>query len=311
MKLSIGLITNRKEPKIDWLIDSLSPQIKEGDDIELIVVGGDKPERWVQFVGDAKFIGFRISPMPSAYSGRFRKTKEDWWDKCTSLNSFFCAATHPNIVCLDDRAVLLPGWLDTVRKHEGRVFCGAYEKRKGMKVENGVIVHGGIITGTDGRLDQLNKAGYSIPFNCRGEWLFGCLWGCPLEFVLEINGVDTRTSALSFEDVLTGLALNNNGHGIVYDPRAMMIEDRTPEESGVTRRSSKERHPHDHTDKAHVLLNEYRNGLKKSPNPFDIRAVRDYFQRTGYWLGYPLPDKDWFDGQPLSELGDARYEQQR
>jgi hypothetical protein len=290
LSLSIGYITCRPEPEVRWIVDSLAPQLQPGDMVELVIVDQRKAERSDMWLPKAPFPVCHLDPKPCVWSGPYRKTQKDWWSKANSLNTFFHTASHPWIACLDDRSVLLPGWVEAVKRavKNSYMMCGAYQKRTGIAVTHGVITHSGIITGEDGRLAHLKSGqaatGIKVPYSCPSSWSYGCNYALPKAWAMECNGLDERTNGLSFEDVLFGMAVHNNGHRLVYDPSAMLIEDRTPEKLGPdVPRSSKERHPHDHSDKAHTLLKEYQSGLKRAPD-----------------LG--MPDTDWFDGQPLKEF---------
>lgn len=287
LSISIGYITCRPEPELRWIVDSLIPQLRPGDNVELIVVDQRKSERSEMWKPAAPFPICHLDPAPCSWSGPSRLTSKDWWSKANNLNTFFHAATHPWIACLDDRSVLLPGWRDAVTKavKGGYMMCGAYRKLHSIEVTNGVITHAGIVTGEDGRLDHVRKHNLKTPFNCPASWAYGCNYTLPRAWAMECGGADYRTNGLGFEDVLFGLAVHNNGHPIKYDPSAMLIEDRTVGKCGPdVPRSSKQRHDHDHQDKAHTLLKEYQAGRKRAPEQG------------------ALPTHDWFDGQPLSEL---------
>lgn len=300
MKISIGYITSRLVCNLDWFVDSLARQLGPKDWVEIFVVDrwttGRTPMRpvtrnvWVAFV----------EPKPTVFSGEHRVTREDWWSKSNSINTFLCCANHDYVVMVDDRAVIGPDWLQAVRRaaDEKYVMCGAYQKRWGMTVEGGIIKHGGIIKGEDARAD--GRTGL-IP--CGGEWFFGACTGASLEHWLKINGAPERCDGMSFEDVISGMLMQNNGFPMYYDARALMIQDRTPDAIGTSiRRSSKERHPHDTADKAHTMLREVRAGQMQSHNNFDLRYLRDHIMAGGK---FPLPDpeqKDWFDNQPIKEF---------
>jgi hypothetical protein len=300
MKISIGYITSRLNCQIDWFIDSLLPQLRPDDWVEIFVVDrwttGRAPMRpvtrnvWVAFV----------EPKPTVFSGQHRVTKEDWWSKSNSINTFLCWANHDYVVMVDDRCVIGPEWMDAVRRAcAGKyVMAGAYQKRTGMTVENGIIKHGGIITGEDTR-----GAGRSGLIRCGGEWFFGACTGATLEQWLKINGAPERCDGMSFEDVICGILMQNNGFPMYYDRLALVIEDRTPELIGpAILRSAKERHPHDTGDKAHTMLNQVRAGRQRSDNGYEIRELRQLVYHGGK---FPLPDpeqKDWFDGQPIKEF---------
>ena len=300
MKISIGYITSRLVCNLDWFIDSLAPQLQSGDIVEIFVVDryttGRTPLRPITRNISVAF----IEPKPTVFSGQHRVTKQDWWSKSNSINTFLCCANNDYLVMVDDRSVIGPQWVEAVRRAsaERYVMCGAYQKRHGMKVENGVIMHGGIITGEDVR-----GAGRDGLIPCGGEWFFGACTGASLEQWLSINGAPEKCDGMSFEDVICGILMQNNGFPMYYDKRALVIEDRTPDEIGpAILRTAKERHPHDTSDKAHTMLREVRAGQMQSHNNFDLRYLRDHIMAGGK---FPLPDPnqvDWFDGQPIKEF---------
>lgn len=295
MKLSIGYITSRENHEFQWFLDSFIPQIQETDEIEILMIDGR--EEHSQRI-DCPHYSY-IPAKPNIFSGKHRLPKENWWSKPSSINTFLCLAKHPNILMVDDRCVVMPGFLKSIKEGEGIITAGSYEKRIGMTVENGVIKHGGIISGKDSRAEYTKGQ----PMSCGGEWLFGCCLGMPLEFALAVNGSPERCNALSFEDVIFGLLLANNNFPMKFDPRAKMIEDRTPEKLGTPmRRESKERHPNDTSDKAHTSL-RWVATAQKSDNDYDIRQLRAKIQAGGE---FPVPNdpdsKDWFDQQLVREF---------
>lgn len=290
MKLSVGFITSRENCEIEWFLDSFIPQIEAGDEIEIIMIDGA-----AQYSFRADYTRFsRVPAKPNIFSGKHRLTKSDWWSKSSSINTFLCIAKHPNILMVDDRCVVLPGFLKTIKENQGIILAGSYEKRTSMTVEKGVIINGGIVSGEDGRAIYTKGK----PTQCGGEWLFGCCLAMPLEFALAINGWPERCNALSFEDVIAGLLLQNNKFPMKFNPNAKMIEDRTPDKLGTPiRRESKEKHPNDTNDKAHTSLRWVKTAMK-SDNDFDIRELRAKIQAGGE---FPIPNnpdaKDWFDGK--------------
>lgn len=297
------MITSRPEPEFRWLIDSLRPQILSDERIVFWIVDGylnrDTADRF-QPIGIKNGYGHSFVK-PNIWQGEYRKTPVDWWAKSSAINTALCLCKTEWIMFLDDRCVLMPGFMAAVRDamKGNYIMAGAYEKRTEMTVEDGVIKNAGIITGRDGR-----ARGDLAARSCSGQWLFGCCTLAPLEYWLNINGAPEECDGLSFEDVIIGLLFENNGYPIKYDERALMIEDRTPEMLGdPMRRSSKESHPHDTSDKAHTLLKWVRGGAKRSINPFDIRELRERIQ-----IGEPFPvpeDRDyfdWHDGENLKDM---------
>lgn len=300
MKLSVGYITSREQCEIDWLLDSLLPQVQSDDEIEVLMIDGLS-----KYSFRSDFTRYSLVPAkPNIFSGKYRLTKENWWSKSSSINTFLCVAKYPNILLLDDRCVVMPRFLETIKTNQGIILAGAYEKRQHMTVEKGVIKNGGIIQAVDGRQAYVESNKIPIPFHCGGEWLFGCCLSLPLEFALAINGWPERCDSLSFEDVIAGLLFKNNNFPMKFDPRAKMVEDRTPEKLGTPmRRESKERHPNDTSDKAHTTLRWVATATL-SDNDYDIKELRAKIQAGGE---FPLPDPnktyvDWFDGQLIRDF---------
>ena len=230
--LTIAYITSRSEPMFNWFLDSLSRQVGK-DSAKVIIVDSLKQERPI--TGDGIV---HVEPKPSIWQGKYRITKTDWWAVSNARNTALCLCETDWIAFLDDRCVLMPGWYDCLKQaiRHGYAVCGSYEKRAGMTVESGVIKHGGTVTGEDARIGNDNGV-VRVP---GGEWMFGCNFALPLEWALQVNGVDQTCDGLSMEDAIFGLQLQNNGFPIMYDKRMKIVEDRTPEHCGpVMRREDK------------------------------------------------------------------------
>jgi hypothetical protein len=290
--LTIAIITARKNSEAVWLVDSIFREVKEA---KLLVVDSSR-----------NFEGKTIrSPKPCTWSGPHRLTSKDWWSKPNSINTAFCLCETEWCLLLDDRSILLPGWYKAVEQamSERYIMAGAYEKRTNMTVENGIIKNVGIIVGEDDRLDYVKKRGIKTPYLCTGSWLYGCCVLMPLEAALHVNGSPEQCNGLGMEDSVLGMLLNNNHYVIKYDPRAMLIEDRTPGLIGdPIPRTSKEKHPHDKNDKAHKLL-DWAKTAKRSVQPFgDLRKLRDEVQSGKPFPIMTEPTHDWYDNQPLKDL---------
>jgi hypothetical protein len=311
--LTVVLTTARANPRLRWFHDSLELErvrvlpARKGLDWPLVrgfVVDSDysRPvSQWSSpYIGDTHF-----TPKPCIWSGYSRITQQDWWSKSNSLNTAIIGCETEWIAFLDDRSVILPGWLDGVAEamEGGYAVCGGYEKRTGMRVREGVIEHGGIITATDVRIQHMESNGLANPLPHSGEWCFGCNLALPLEWCLEVNGFDETCDGISGEDTMFGLMLHNNGFPIRFDKRMMMIEDRTPDEIGpVMRRQDKGVSPN---DKSHALLARLK-GLKRALNEpcgWDLRKVRADVRRNKPFPEPPQVEyRDWYDGQLIKEF---------
>lgn len=296
MNLTIVYSTNRHNPEFGWFKESLGNQLNR-DEVTIVLVSENPVKGWSCH-----------KPKPTVWSGPYRLTKQDWWSKSNSLNTAICICKTDWIAFVDDRSVLLPGWLDCVKEAMAGnyVVCGAYEKRTGMTVENGVIKHGGIVTGKDVREEYCEKYyappqhGLKPPYKAPGEWTFGCSLAMPLEWALQVGGFsEDYCDGLGSEDTMFGLVLKNNGFPIFYDTRMKIVEDRTPSEiSPVAKRTDKGVSPN---DKSHKILQVFMKS-KHSMNSFDIRKVRGDAIAGKPWPAPSASHFDWFDNQPIHEF---------
>jgi len=314
-EITVAYICGRKEPRIEWMLDSLCSQIT-GERIHVIIVDfhgrsldGD---RW------PKLASLRTAPpKPTIWQGPHRITRDNWWAKSSSSNTAIVLCETPWLQFLDDRLVLAPGWLARVREAAtGQyVVCGSYEKRVGMRVEGGTITELGSSIGVDPRRG-------TVAHRAPGSWLFGCNFGLPLEWVLAVNGFEEGVDGLASEDSIFGKMLENAGYPIRYDAAMRVVEDRSQETGGSDvwqtlptdrdrvlesvdcqmRRIDKGRSP---VDKSHAALARFATRRRTDPafTP-DLRTLR---ARVRSGAGFPVPDpsgdyRDWYDNQPIREM---------
>lgn len=309
--LTIAFVTSRNQPMARWFVDSLNQQCRQHSEIRSVRSGPNAVTRIRCFgLDNVEYLAIdfqstsgirRYDPKPTVWQGPHRLTRDDWWAMANARNTALALCQTEWIAFLDDRCVLCPGWLDAISRaiNDNYAVCGAYEKRHNMKVENGVIVEPGTVSGQDHRLLHIRERGLNVPYACGGEWWFGCSTALPLEWALQINGYDESCDSLGMEDVIFGLQLQNAGYPIRYDPAMMIIEDRTPDHSGpIMKRTDKGTSPN---DKSHALLAKLRH-LKRSTNLFDLRELRDLACRGEPFPIPTGPTIDWYDGQPLAEM---------
>ncbi len=301
MSITIAYCTSRDNPKFEWFFDSLERQITSSRP-KIIIVDRLAELRKIPISVDLnKFDCKWTLPKPTVWQGKHRLTKEDWWAVSNSRNTALLLCQTDYILWVDDRCVLAPGWLAAAQEADegGYAVCGSYEKRHGMAVENGGIVDFGTLNSEDGRKAQSQGRICKAP----GQWFFGGTLGCTLEMALVVNGFDESMDSLSAEDCLFGMHLENNGFKIMHDPRLKIIEDRTPGECGPDmKRSSKEKHPKDVTDKGHEAFRRF-GRLKRASHIQNLSEHRAHvLAGNPFWGHNNMPSKDWFDGQPLSEM---------
>ena len=313
--ISISYITSRPEPRFDWFFSSLAAQLKSEDDVEVTVVdffAYDDNRRYEVFRPAAHHqvpnVGW-IAPKPTVWQGPNRLPKDNWWAAANARNTALCVAKGDWWACVDDRCVLMPGWMDAVRDavKGNYAIIGPYQKRTGITVENGFIKHAGIVTGEDNRLDYVNHH-YTLheslknPYSAPGSWWYGCTTCLPVEWALKVNGYpEDICDGLGSEDSLFGLTLQNNNFEIRYDTRFYIVEDRTLEFLGQVMRREDKGEIGTARDKSHAALAKLQ-ASKTSLNSFDIRRLRESVLRGEPWPKPSALPYDWFDKQPLSQM---------
>lgn len=293
MNLTIAYITSRKQPKIEWFFDSLNRQIRSDCALDILVISNG--------VGFDDFIPCSyelvrvryLGPKPTIWQGSHRLTEEDWWAKSNALNTAICLCETPWIAFVDDRSVLSPAWIHCVEEaiQGGYAVCGTYEKHANLKVENGEIVDMGTTLGIDHRPQD----GGPIPTK---DW-YGGSGALPLEWCLEVNGFsEDLCDGLGSEDSMFGVTLRNNGYPIIYDPRMMIVEDRTPGElDGALKRAD---FGEGRQAKSWAIVRALQHQTS-SQNSFDIRNLR---ARVLNGEPFPPPSAspiDWYTGTPIAD----------
>jgi hypothetical protein len=297
MNITIAFVTCRREPEIGWFLDSLQNQCQTDQIAHLIIVDAAGAIEKVLPTKYSCFIKTTFTePKPTVWQGRHRITKEDWWAMSNARNTALCLCDTSYIVWVDDRCVLGPRWLEGVREAANAEYavCGTYEKHHNMRVENGNIIDPGRLDGKDAR--ALN--GIAL---CHHQF-WGGTYGIPVEWALKVNGWEEMCDSLGAEDYIMGMMLCNAGCVNKFDPRLMLIQDRTPDKSLVPRKTSKERFSHDTEDKGHKAIERFGAG-SKSQHPWDIRAIRDsVLAGNAFPSVETYPQTDWFDGQPIKDM---------
>jgi len=294
MRLTIAFITGRREPHLDWLLESLAPQVTPKDEITVLVI--DMRGRTATALGARPYGSWSprvvaVSPKPTPWQGPHRITSCDWWAKSSGMNTALVLCETDYIAFLDDCCRLGPKWLETVRRGERKrkaVLAGTYDK-----IERGVLT-------PDHRRVKEPKG----KSDCGGGWLFGCTFALPLEWALEVNGAEEGCDGLGTEDYIFGFMLSNNGHRIDFVPDMAVTQVRDEVSiPGIPsiglRRADKGTSPN---DKSHFALARFRQRKRTEFTP-DLRALRA--QRAAGTLSWPMPDsemRDWYDGQLVREM---------
>jgi hypothetical protein len=255
-------------------------------------------------------------PKPNVWNGVHRLTKEEWWAMSSALNTAICLCETEFIAFVDDISVLCSGWLDAAMEAMagGYIACGSYKKVKDLVVENGDIKS---FTGFDAGVDHRLALVRQDVETCTPGWLFGCSCLFPLEDLLEVGGFPEFADSLGSQDYLIGIALANRGKQLKYCRKMMTLESEELHHytvgsdhswnNGVRVSASLRRENKGEigtaNDKSWAAL-KLAQGSKFFPNYYEggIRALRDHVQRGNPFPIMQHPDRDWFDGQLLSEM---------
>jgi len=249
-----------------------------------------------------QFPVIHTAPKPTVWQGPYRLTKSDYFAMANARNTALCLAQDGWIVYVDDCSVLMPGWLDAITqatKRDRTITLGAYRKVFELQVENGLVKsYKPNLLGVDTR----NRRGREGLIMCRGEWHYGCSLIAPVESYLSVNGWDENCDGMGYEDVVTGALLENAGWNFIYDWSMMTYEsEELHHDEFPMKRIDKGISPR---DKSHAILNSIRM-RKWAPNYFGEEGISGLRQRILKGESFPkimIPENDWFDGQPLSEM---------
>lgn len=326
--LTTVYITNRREPMIQWFLDSLDREC-DGDysGLNVMVVDfyADEPGRKERFKALAHCPITHVTPKPTVWQGKHRLTKENYFAASNTRNTALCLAQDGYIAYADDLSVLVPGWLAQVRDamNGGWIACGAFSKVKDLVVENGQIVSfagwpdepfpsiiplpiqimasakQGYSKGFDSRWDAVNEL---EPFPCEGNFHYGCSLAMPVEALLAVNGFDEDCDSMSGEDYICGLMLRQKGFELRYCKRMLTLESEDlhflePPFKRIIKPKPGWK------DSSHTILDWVRNGGRnRAPNYSDMRNLRSRVLAGEPFPVAQIPQHDWRDGQPINEM---------
>lgn len=306
--LTVCYLTNRREPKAEWFFRSFHREC--GGDysgIKMVCVDffADEPGRREKVAALCGAPLTHIPPAPNVWQGPFRLTTQNYFAAANARNTALCVAPDGYLVFVDDLSVLVPGWLNEVRRAMAHnyVACGSYEKVLDLKVEDGAIVS--YKEHEPGKDMRLKKVTSNEPVHCGGGWLFGASVGLPVEALLKVNGFDTDCDSMGSEDYICGLMMERNGIDIRFCPRMKTLES---EELHFVEppflRIIKAGPTPKEIDASHRILNMVlRGGRHTAPNYCNYREVRQkvLFENQPFPI-IQSPQHDWRDGQPLSTM---------
>ena len=331
MKLSLVTCTLRKEPRFDWMADSLMASAAKHEQVEweLIVVDGqlwyqpDRRDRLQAAFGEARRLHptrlpnvRHVEPKPTVWQGPHRLTSKDWFALCNARNTGLCYATGQQVVFFDDCTVLDE---DFLRWHwrageKGVGHAGSFRSYTRASVRDAKVVDGEF---HPGGIKDIRGEDFRTAY---GGWLWGLNMGFPLEAALAVNGYDEKYDGQAgSEDCDFGVRLDRIRCKLYYNPKCLIyqilethepldghsswtpvpeLERPRPKELVLKRDGI----PHFANEKLIEILADDTVRYAPLGNPFNLREMRDAVQRGE---DFPIPTEpslDWRDGQPLKEM---------
>lgn len=325
--ISIAYITARLDPRLDLFFDSISPQLKQGDEVILI-------DHWLDYYPNRKtevetllngrFDLIHLPPKPSIWRGIHRKTKRDFADTSAARNTAIIVATKPYIVFLDDLSAVHHNWREyhEIAAKDGKILAGQFKTVRDLKVlPNGEVDHR-ICGDQDVRVYHQPD---NNPIPITGGWVFGSNSGLPVEYLNKIGGYDEFCARRGIEDCNLGVRLEIAGYKdkMWYDKNCVVYEDKYYHYSmsnstwnpmlaeyiplrryKTDDNQDREQGPkifkamedvelkHLHETKSFLPLNPY----------FNLEKERELYQKTGTFRSVENDTYIDYDGQPIEEL---------
>lgn len=287
--LTIATCTAKRDPKLEWLADSIAIAIANYEprafewvviDLRLWYEPNERREYLVRIV-DGRFPVTHAPPKPTAWQGPARIVERDTWALSNARNSALVIATAPRILWLDDCSLVLPSIVATHLAHPEAAIAACWRYYLQAKVAGGRL-WSGLHKDHDPR--RLRAEG-PLP----GDFLYGSNTSYPLEAILAINGYDeVYDGQWGAEDNDRGTRLERAGTPILLDKAItqFLAEDNQERPPSVPTAFTKSMT----SENMQLLEQTRRDKTRTAPrgNPFDLRAMRSHWQRTHEYLPHEL-----------------------
>jgi hypothetical protein len=305
--LSINYLTFRKNPCIEWFFDGLHTQCAgdySGIEINVIDYFRNDPER-VDYIHQKAYGKINhVAPKPTVWQGPYKLTQNEYFAASNARNTGICHSSGPYVAFIDDLSCMGPDWLKAALEAKEYIAMGMYEKVSTPVVDTlGRMVRYEPKKGCQDCRHGYAKDGEAV--DQPGSLLYGCSVAGPIEAFLKVNGFDEDgdSTGLGTEDYICGMMMNQQGWKTKLDKRLWTYEwlEGHVQDRPFLRRD-KGISPN---DKSHAILNMVMGGRKYAPNYFGDGGIREQRRKVLAGESFPVtqvPDRDWYDGQPLSEL---------
>ena len=229
--ISFVYITCRKDPKLEWFLDSLYNQaLAINFDFKLIQViivdynlqYDTNRTDYVSNIVNNRFNYKHVSPKPSAYQGPSRLTSINYFCASVPRNTGVIYADFDYIVFIDDLSVMeINSFKEVVNCAQNNlVVAFAYKKVYELQVNDGNIINKREHpTGIDNRINQNIDSVHQIS----GSQFYGYS-ASPKSVLLKVNGYDEICSSIGGEDYNYGLRVQKLQIPIYYNRNVLFYE---------------------------------------------------------------------------------------
>ena len=218
-------ITCRKNPKLEWFVDSLCNQ-KDDTPIQLVIVDYDlqfdetRRELFSKIVRN-RLDFVHVSSKPNPVQGKYRLTSINYFSAGSARNTGICYAKYDYLVFIDDTSIMKEGSFSEILKcaNEKIIVSFGYKKVRAMVIEDGKFISGRFDEhGTDSRWNQ------GLEFRkISGSQLFGYS-ASPLSVILSVNGYDEICNTMGGEDYHYGVRVEKLNIPIYYNRNVTFYE---------------------------------------------------------------------------------------
>jgi hypothetical protein len=322
-KITFVYITCRKNPRLEWFLDSLYNQARDISNIQIVIVDfhlqyDEDRRKYVNNIVKGRFDFVHVPPKPSPWQGPHRLTKMDCFAASSSRNTGVCYVKHPYIVFVDDLSVMAPGSFSHIVQYakESKVVAFSYAKVFELAVHNGSIT--GMREHAAG-IDSRNYIQGSLT-HVSGSQFYGYA-SISLNTLLKVNGYDDISSSHGYEDLDCGIRLEKLGESIYYSKDVKFYEtEDISNEVCFHRRDpllSDEKYtellkqfnidirwdPKGRFDISHLLVDKLtRNKTWTDGNDYNLAELRKTIQNGGSFPSSFDPDMKTIEGIFLRDL---------
>jgi glycosyltransferase involved in cell wall biosynthesis len=218
-------VTCRRDPKLEWFVDSLCNQ-KDDTPIQLVIVDYElqydetRRELFSNIIrGRVDFI--HVSSKPNPVQGKFKLTSKNYFAAGSARNTGICYAKYDYLVFVDDTSIMSDGNFSELVKCAREKLVVAFGYKKVYELS---VIDGKIITKREHQAGIDCRWNQGVPFRqIGGSQVFGYS-ASPLSVILQVNGYDEICNTMGGEDYHYGMRLEKLGIPIYYNRNVVFYE---------------------------------------------------------------------------------------